>query len=238
MKLQTKLSDFEKLVKAGMIYKSKAYISPTNLQFSKDSLTIADTYSDIMAVYITVKKDFFTKYEAESEVIPFTTDLLDKLSWGFSDTLTIETKKDKIYLTDGKTNYSTDLEEHLEKQFPFKMKETEHGIIPEKIEPESAVTLTVDQLKFPNADSYFFEISKNKLIASIKGVGEWKTQLDAKFIGKKDILIAVDADFFNAITNNLSDEVTLIFRETAVILAQKTDNLTKTYLLATQNIEE
>ena len=43
---------------------------------------------------------------------------------------------------------------------------------------------------------------------------------------------------FNAIINNLSDEITIIFRETAIILTQKTDNLTKTYLLATQNIEE
>ena len=240
MKIQTKLTEFKKLIEAGMIYKSKAYVSPINLEFAKSQLTAKGTYTDIMAVHIIAKKDFFDKYSAESETIPYTPDLLDKLSWKFDEEgFTVETKKDKIFLSSGKTKYDTDLEEPDEKPYPFKMAETEHGIIPEKIELNSAVLIDSKHLKLPQADSYFFEISKGKLKASIKGMGNWSDELKVeKFIGKDDILIAVDADFFNAIVNNIEDKVLFVFRENAIIIAEHSENLDKTYLLATQNIEE
>ena len=235
MKIKIEPDRAKKLIEAGMIHKSKAMIDPVMFQFNKDGVTVADLYSDVIAVHMNLSKKYFLGYESDEESIGVPSIILDRLGWGFKDEeIEMSTKDNKLSMKGKSDSFDTPLEDLEKRPFPFKMKDTEHGLIPEKIEVKSAIKLKADDLKLPPSNLYVFELKGKKLTVSIPNGGNFVRKLQGKIIGEEDIKVALEGEYFNCITNNLDGDVTFILDENAVIFAEKKKDHTKTYIMSTQ----
>jgi len=240
MKIKVEPGRFKKMLEAGMIYKSKPLIAPLLVKFHKDGASIKDAYCDFLVVNIEMDKKFFLDYEAkEEEVVAIPSVVLDKLNWGFKDDeFEVYTEDNKFHLKGKTDSFNIELEESEPKPIPIKLKKTERGLIPEKIEPKSSFLLDSKELNLPQAEEYNFELKNKKLMVTIPGNGEFIRNLTGKVVGEEDIKVNLDGEFFNSITNNLDGEIFFVLTKDIVIFAEKKKHHMKTMFLGTRVAED
>lgn len=238
MKIKLEPERFKKLLEAGMIMRGKAMIDPVIIKFNKDEALIADLYSDVIGVNINLSKKFFLEYDAKEEIVSIPSIVLERLGWGFKDkSIDIETKENKVFVKGKHDSYDTEIEDLEPKSFPFPLKETDNGIIPEKLDFKSAVKIDAKNLKLPPGKEYQFELKGKTLTVKIPGSGNFVRKMECEVIGDEDIKMTLDSDYYHSIAENLEGEVTLVLNKDIVVFAEKHKDYTKTYLLSTM-VEE
>ena len=65
-----------------------------------------------------------------------------------------------------------------------------------------------------------------------KGIVLYAMAIEGKIIGGEDTKVSLDADFFNAITNNLDGDVLFVLNQSMCVFSEVKKDYTKTYLLS------
>ena len=157
MNITIKRAKFKDIFESAMLKKTGVMIDPASFLFSDASASVSLMSADIMGVGMTLKPGFFEKYSVEKdEVLTISEELLKTILSGFKeDEITISTDEKKIKFKSTRDNYEIEQEYENRKHLPWKLKKfKDYGLIPEKMNPESAVIIQANEFDFPSGLDY------------------------------------------------------------------------------------
>lgn len=252
MNLKINAKKFVDLINAGMV---NDLISPVTLTLLKNKLAIIDTtLATDIAVVVLANKDYFDEYkQTGKESIVIEQEFLDRLGNGFKGDITeFSSTTEKITATDGIDTVTGELQEPSDRKFPLPLTPTKYGIIPDsnkykaKIKDDDEWTeemtlkghniykTTAKSLKLPKAESYKLSLKDKILEVTIPfTTTNFTHKIEGEsIVGKKEELI-IDGEYYRNVVSNLSGDVYLVYNTEHVIFLESSENLTKTYAVAT-----
>lgn len=243
MKVLIEPTRFKRLLETILIYKQKPLLESAVGEFKEKGLIVKNSSLDVVAVQAMFTKKYFLEYEATEENFPLTKTLLDPLNTGFKDEkINVFTEEGSIVIKGKTETYKEPLTEGEVGEIPFKMVNTEMGVIPEKLNPENPqvkgeliqVLLKGEDLQsIPTAEKFAFSCDGEKLTVTITNVGEYtKTFNPTKKESMGKMQVSFDGAYFANVVNNLEGDVWMSITEGAVVFSQKTKDLSLTYLLS------
>lgn len=247
MQIQIEPVRLREILSTALIAKGKPLLESVVAEFTPSHVSFKDVSLQEIAVYAVYLKKHFSRFEAETEDVPVSKFLLERLGWGFKkdEQIDFSSDGDFVVLT-GKSEeeiYRERVPDLEKREFPIPMQSTPRGIIrkdsiPVEEKLMAMVQLPVSALSFPTADKYLFTSDGKSLRLTIEDeIGEYSKALKPSKVAKlSEFSIFFDAELWGYIVGNMSGEVWLGIHPDMAILSQRTEDSAITYMLSSREI--